>query len=225
MSEERDIIEIEKLDGDGSEIETQNHDARDNGLSHSIYTRADAPFDEKTYFASYHHYERFDPAKQYVGEMAVDYGHGIHCYEYSKYTVNIWEKEQRSEQVYVVAVEKLTDEESEALAPWCQCSVCSIPWFLIGILLLVRMCPCCCGCLTTSPISFDQAVIDATRERKKTHPPRELPMPTWKANIGLVGGFLSIVAMFAVGMTLVCAILAVPCILISLCIEYIKNVV
>ena len=63
-----------------------------NGLTSHSYTSASAPFDPEKHFKNYHHYELFDEIKTYVSQQKADHGHGERTYEYSKYTVNVFDK-------------------------------------------------------------------------------------------------------------------------------------
>lgn len=208
MPEKRnDEEKIKEFNEAIQETEQQTADPTRNGLTSSIYTSVRAPFDEKEYFKSYHFYERFNSAKQYIHEQMVDYGHGLHRYKHSKYTINVCDKNQDHSEVYVVAVEQLTEAEKEELAPWCPCSACNLPWILLGVLFIcfmTGMCPHCWGCLAATPTSFTQWVIDGARERRKTHPPRAMSLATWKQILGMFVGLTLMLFLCAIAMLLGC---------------------
>lgn len=192
------------------------------GLTSHSYTSTSAPFDPEKHFKNYHHYEPFDEIKMYVNQQKADYGHGERTYKYSKYTVNVFDKaKNRVPQTYVVAVERLEKEDLKALVPYCQCALHIWPWYLIGMLVMMRMCPYCIGCLgaRNDPPQWN---IDAARKHALTDKPRKEEMEAWKQYVGFVIGLVVLFLLFAVGMTVVPLILVGLGYLVYLVVEGVK---
>lgn len=137
-------------------------------------------FDPQEHFKDYHYYEIFDPEINLEKFYIHDYGHGPLRYQMEKYTfihtkltwddldyLDLVKKEKHDrELVYMVAKERLTDEERDSLIPYCTCLMCSRSYFnparYFG-------CPCCVGCLTVRDHYYTrQYMINAARKRKNS---------------------------------------------------------
>lgn len=188
--------------------------------SHS-FTHADDPFDAAKHFESYHHYEVFDDNKLYASHQNADYGHGNRPYTYSMYTVSVHKGEEVTVHDFVVATEELTEEERKTLAPFCQCDACCWPWFLIGMLLIIRICPCCIGCLgaRNDPPQWN---IDKARKYALTHPPRE-EIGYMRGIAGLIIGIAALAGIFIGAFIIVFSVIALCVFVFSTCAEYVKS--
>ena len=141
------------------------------GFSSSVTTSCEFnKFNESDYFREYHFYEKYDSSKIYPqGKFEYDYGHGKHSYEHKLYTIFLYtdikklKKEDKRE--YVIAEERVSEEELKELSKYCQCAICTASWFNITRHF---MCPCCVGCLKIGEPSFaHQYGINKARKYKQ----------------------------------------------------------
>jgi len=135
------------------------------GFPSIVYTSCDfATFDENNYFANFHYYEVFDETKEYSKKtFKHDYGYGNRNYQFCLYEFrNILDNAIKK---YVVVNEILTGEERWKLKDYCGCKYC-----LSDDNKKMFMDQGNYSCLLDTDIeldSFDQKVIDDTRERMK----------------------------------------------------------
>ena len=228
MSEIKNNNETQNDDETENNDEAEEHTTQGNGLySHNFasITLTDCEFDEKRYFKQYHFYERYDPSKRYDARLTTDYGHNIHLYEHSTFNIAIWRKNEKEVRRYVVAVEQLSKEEKDALAPFCQCPLCRSPWIFIGMHLFFGGCPCCYGCLAVEPTTtYNQRVIDQSREYAKTHLPRSMKeWPAWKKYTSLIVGGSIIPLLLFIGFALMVSLMAGVSVLLHYCVESAKE--
>lgn len=122
------------------------------------------------YLSEYHHYEEYDPEKEYSKKpYEHDYGAiGVGSYTYVDSAYMLSKERERvgndlpetEDLVYVVAQEKLPEEERKELAEFCQCAYHQKYWFNPYKYMI---CPCCVGCLETED-HYGQHVINETRK-------------------------------------------------------------
>lgn len=131
-------------------------------------------FNPEEYFSSYHHYEVYNPEKEYTkGKFEGDFGKGVHTYEYCVYTLgnksdiktsidtaNGENPEEKKR--FIVAKEVVSQEELEGLMKYCNCA-----YHKAGFLSKISSCPCCVGCLESGPEFAQQHNIDEARRRKE----------------------------------------------------------
>ncbi|AYV85540.1 MAG: hypothetical protein Satyrvirus22_4 [Satyrvirus sp.] len=123
-------------------------------------------FDPDAYFKEYHHHEAYDPTKEYQHQLyQMDYGKGMHTYENKLYTIaHTVRGANISDQNYVIAEERLSEEDIKMLLPYCQCAYHTKSSFNP---LKALTCQCCVGCID----SFfpQQYVINKTRDFIEKH--------------------------------------------------------
>lgn len=136
-------------------------------VSHTLLRQGESVDDR---LSEYHHYEEYDPEKEYSKEpYEHNYGHGLHTYKdiaymFSKEHERVGNDLPESDKlVYVVAQEKLSDKERKELAEFCQCAYHQKYWFNPYRYMI---CPCCVGCLGTED-HHSQYVINETRKYMK----------------------------------------------------------
>ena len=134
-----------------------------NKFSSIISTSHDTstPFDEKAFFSNYDFYEKYDVSHSFEKEISQhDYGHGMRNYKHVIMSITLLkDKEKVGELNYVVAEEVISKEELEVLAKYCQCCICTAPWYKPGFMI---QCSCCIECLKLSHI--DDHLIKKTRK-------------------------------------------------------------
>ncbi len=124
--------------------------------------------------SEYHHKEEYDPNKEYTKEpYEHDYGATgvgtrtyVDClYELRRELPRIDDDLPECEELmYVVANEKLSAEEKEKLAAYCQCAYHQMYWFNP---IKYFTCACCVGCLQTP--NYQQYVINTTRKHMENN--------------------------------------------------------
>lgn len=168
---------------------------RPEGLSSSYcYINDDA--DAESYVREYPWRERYDPQKTYTTELfKARYGDdGVErTYRYWFYEMK--RRGTGATELWIAAHEVLSEEEREALAPFCQCVACHVPWWAWER----WSCASCAGCVGCLHSGLEQQhQIDAARKARAGQPrkqPRWTPLYESKP----VYLFVACCAAFAVG--------------------------
>lgn len=149
--------------------------------------------DSEDYVIEYPWRERYDPQKTYTREpFKARYGDdGVErTYRYEFYELG---RRGAVSEKWIVVTEELSEAEQQALAPYCQCVACHVPWWAWERWSCAS-CACCVGCLH-SPFA-QQHQIDAARKAQAGQPRKQRRWtPLYESGIVYVGvAFLAVIA-------------------------------
>lgn len=119
-------------------------------------------FDPTQYFAHYDYYIEVTDVnienivKENYNDGYFDFGKGLRDYEFSTFIIYDINNDNMRKK-YIVAEEKINDDEIELLRGYCQCEYHKTSWWNIPY-----PCPCCYGCIESDFPA--QSVIKKTRQ-------------------------------------------------------------
>lgn len=155
------------------------------------------PFDPKVFFSDYHYFEEYcewealNPDLSNHCLIETDYGRGRRRYRMVRRHIRIYERGRCREQNWIIAIEKLSQEELKQLKPWCTCPMCrgEFEWY--------QVMGACEGCLAMD-VAVDQIFIDRAREYRERLGGKRLPtLPRYYLYVAIKWGFvLLFIAMF-----------------------------